>query len=185
MADSLPDAIANRMVVLGRVRSAVGLAGWVKVESYTDPPDNILKYRVWQLSSESGINRVWRPIKWMQHRWSGSELQMQMEGVTERNGADLLRNMDVGVMRCELPPPAAGEFYRDDLLGLTAYSSNGELLGQLDHYQDSPAHAYMVLRGIDKDSKACEHFVPLAKGRVTKVDFEQRVMTLDWTLDWI
>jgi 16S rRNA processing protein RimM len=185
MADPLPDAIANRIVVLGRIRSAVGLAGWVKVESYTDPPDNILKYRVWQLGSESGVDRHWRAMKWAQRRWSGTELQIQMEGVTERNGADLLRNMDIGVMRREMPPPAAGEYYRDDLLGLTVYSTSGDLLGQLDHFQDSPAHAYMVLRGVDRDGKACEHFVPLSKGRVSKADFVQRVMTVDWTLDWV
>src|SRR5690348_18372710 len=125
MTDVLPEAIANRVVVLGRVRTAVGLAGWVKVESYTDPPNNILKYRTWQLSSGTGL-RSWRAMKWAQQRWSGSELQVQMEGVTERNGAELLRNMEIGVMRGELPPPSPGEYYWDDLLGLTALNLEGQ-----------------------------------------------------------
>ncbi len=182
MTASLPDAIASRVVVVGRIRSAVGLAGWVKVESYTDPPDNLLKYRVWQLGSGSN---AWRPLKWAQHRWSGSELQVQMEGVTERNGAELIRNMDIGVRRSELPPPAAGEYYWDDLLGLMACTVKGETLGEVDHFIDSAAHPYMVLRGVDQTGKTCEHFVPLIKGRVLKVDFDQRVVQLDWTLDWI
>lgn len=183
MTDALPDAIANRVVVLGRVRSAVGLAGWVKVESYTDPPENILRYPVWRLGS--GHDGDWRAVKCAQHRWSGSELQVRMEGVTERNGADALRNSDIGVLRRELPPPGAGEYYWDDLLGLAAVTPRGEPLGQVDHFQDSPAHPYMVLRGTDTEGRPCEHFVPLVKGRVLNVDFAQRIVQLDWTLDWI
>jgi len=185
MTDVLPEAIANRVVVLGRIRTAVGLAGWVKVGSYTDPPENILNYRTWQLSSETGSNRTWRAMKWAQHRWSGSELQVQMEGVTERNGAELLRNMDVGVLRRELPPSATGEYYWDDLLGLTALNLQGETLGQVDHYIDSPAHPYMVLRGTDQSGKAVDHFVPMVKGTVQKVDFNLRTVLLDWTLEWV
>ena len=183
MTDALPDAIANRVVVLGRVRTAVGLAGWLKIESYTDPSENILDYPLWRV--RSGQHAEWRPIKWAQRRWSGSELQVLMEGVTERNGAELFRNMDIGVLRHELPPAAAGEYYRDDLLGLQAFTLQGESLGLIDHFQESPAHTYMVLRGTDEAGKACEHFVPLIKGRVLNVDFAQRTVQLDWTLKWI
>ncbi|HEX2584159.1 MAG TPA: ribosome maturation factor RimM [Steroidobacteraceae bacterium] len=185
MTDVLPEAIANRVVVLGKVRTAVGLAGWIKVETYTDPPDNILRYRTWQLGSGTGANRSWRAAKRSQHRWSGSELQVLMEGVTERNGAELLRNMEIGVLRRELPTPKPGEYYWDDLLGLSAQSLKGEVLGQVDHYLDSPAHPYMVLRGVDDAGKAAEHFVPLVKGRIKEVNFEQRTVRLDWTLDWL
>ena len=191
-----PDLSSNRVVVLGKIRTAVGLAGWVKVESFTDPADNILQYRVWQLglaevglltlgSSTLGLSTQWRAAKWLHSRWSGQGLQVQIEGVTERNGAELLRNLDIGVLRHELPPPAPGEYYWDDLLGLTAYTAKGECLGQLDHFQDSPAHPYMVLRNAAAASQSSEHYVPLAKGRILAVDFAQRSMTLDWTLDWI
>ncbi|HVY23471.1 MAG TPA: ribosome maturation factor RimM [Steroidobacteraceae bacterium] len=185
MTDSLPDAIANRVVVLGRVRSAVGLAGWVKVESYTDPPENILRYPVWQLSSGTDEHRTCRAVKCAQHRWSGPELQVRMEGVTERNSADALRNMDIGVLRRELPPPGQGEYYWDDLLGLSAVTLQGKLLGKVDHFQQSPAHPYMVLHAEDDQGRRCEHFVPLVKGRVLGVDFAQGTVQLDWTLDWI
>jgi len=190
MTDAPPDAIAgsvvpDRIVVVGKVRTAVGLAGWIKVESYTDPADNILRYRTWQLGSGTGVNRSWKAAKRVQHRWSGSELQVQMEGVTERTGAERLRNMEIGVLRRELPAPKPGEYYWDDLLGLSAQNLKGEVLGQVDHYIDSPAHPYMVLRGVDQTGKATEHFVPLVKGRVKQVDFEQRTVQLDWTLDWM
>lgn len=158
----------------------MGLAGWVKVESYTNPAENILQYRSWQLRTPNG----WRALRLENSRWSGRELQVQFEGCADRNAAELLRNTDVAVYRQELPPPAEGEYYWDDLLGLTAYTPKGECLGQLDHYLDSPAHPFMVLYGLSDQQARVENLVPLVKGRVLNVDFEQRRMVLDWTLDW-
>ncbi len=169
----------ERRVVLGRIRAAVGLAGWVKVESFTDPADNLLKYRTWQLRTPTG----WRPVRLNSSRWSGRELQVQFVDVAERNAADLLRNTDVAVFRHEMPAPKPGEYYREDLLGLTAFTPKGETLGRLDHYLDSAAHPYMVL--LDRNDQGnVENLVPLTKGRVQSVDFEQGTMVVDWTLDW-
>jgi 16S rRNA processing protein RimM len=170
---------SERRIVLGRIRSAVGLAGWVKVESFTDPADNLLKYQTWQLCTPSG----WRAVRLSNSRWSGRELQVQFADIVERNAADLLRNTDVAVFRHEMPEPPTGEYYREDLLGLTAVTPQGECLGRLDHYRDSPAHPYMVL--LDRNqAEQVENLVPLVKGRVLSVDFAQGTMVLDWTLDW-
>lgn len=171
---------SERLVVLGRIRAAVGLAGWVKVETYTDPPDNILKYRVWQLRRSHGL----QPMRLAAKRWSGHELQVQFEGIADRDAADLLRNTEVGVFRHEMPAPKAGEYYREDLLGLQAISTQGEQLGRLDHYLDSPAHPFMVLVNEGTQARQ-ENLVPLVKGRVVSVDFAACTMVLDWTLNWI
>lgn len=169
----------ERRVVLGKIRSAVGLAGWVKVESFTEPPDNILRYRTWQLRNPMG----WRPLRLKSSRWSGRELQVQFDDVADRDAAELLRNTEVGVFRHEMPPPPPGEYYREDLLGLMAFTPQGVRLGRLDHYLDSPAHAFMVLLDRNEQGKV-ENLVPLTKGRVQSVDFEQGTMVVDWTLDW-
>lgn len=171
----------ERRVVLGKIRSAVGLAGAVKVETYTDPPGNILKFKTWQLQTSQG----WRELKVKSSRWTAQGLQVQFEGVVERNAAELLRNTEVAVYRHELPAPAQGEYYRDDLLGLTAYTSNGECLGRLDHFVETPAHPLMVMLDQQGHGNQVQHLVPLVKGVVLKVDFGQRTMVLDWSLDWL
>lgn len=179
-AAELPST-SERRVVLGKIRSAVGLAGAVKVETYTDPPDNILKFKTWQLQTPNG----WRALKVKSSRWTAQGLQVQFEGVVERNAAELLRNTEVAVYRHELPAPAQGEYYRDDLLGLTAFTSKGECLGRLDHYVETPAHALMVLLDQQGHGSQVQHLVPLVKGIVLNVDFDQRTMVLDWSLDWM
>ncbi len=174
-------ATGERRVVLGKIRSAVGLAGAVKVETYTDPPDNILKFKTWQMLTPTG----WRALKVRSSRWTAQGLQVQFEGVVERNAAELLRNTEVAVYRHELPAPAKGEYYRDDLLGLTAFTSQGECLGQLDHYVETLAHPLMVIVDHQHHAGQVQHLVPLVKGKVLSVDFDQRTMVLDWSLDWM
>jgi len=168
--------------VLGKIRTAVGLAGWVKVHSYTDPEDNLLDYATWQLRHADG----WRPIRVQQGKLTHQGVQVQFVGITDRTAAEKLRNLDIGVLRTELPPTAPGEYYWDDLLGLTGYTVQGECLGRLDHFVETPAHPLMVFRpdGAAKHG-AAENLVPLTKGRIVKVDFESDSMQLDWTLDWV
>lgn len=162
--------------MLGKIRTAVGLAGWVKVESYTDPADNLLKFKEWQIQESGG----WRSLRVKNSRWSGRELQVQFAGIEERNAAELLRNTEVAVFRRELPAPKPGEYYWDDLVGLTGFTRDGVKLGKVDHFLESPAHPFMVLKGADSD-----HLVPLVKGRILSADFDKQELVLDWTLDWV
>ena len=172
---SNPERATERRVVLGRIRTAVGLAGWVKVESYTDPADNLLKFPDWQIREQ----QHWRTLRLQNSRWSGRELRVQFAGIVDRNAAELLRNTEVAVFRHELPAAKPGEYYWDDLLGLAGLTKDGARLGVLDHFLDGPAHPFMVFR-----DGGTEHLVPLVKGRIVNADFDRRELVLDWTLDW-
>ena len=53
----LADQVADQDVtVLGKITTAFGIKGWVKVYSYADPVTNILEYRNWLLK----IDGQWR-----------------------------------------------------------------------------------------------------------------------------
>lgn len=164
----------ERIVVLGKFGAAVGLTGWIKVQSYTDPPENILAYRTWQLRTGGD----WRPMAVAESRGNGTVIQVRMQDCRDRAAAEGLRNLEIGVFRHELPEPAAGQYYLDDLLGLEAVTPAGEVLGRLDHYLHMPAHPVMVLKG------RRQHLVPMVKERILSVDFAKGSMTVDWGLDW-
>jgi len=44
---------AQDWLELGRIGSPYGIKGWVHVQSFTDPPERLLKYRAWTLQAES------------------------------------------------------------------------------------------------------------------------------------
>jgi 16S rRNA processing protein RimM len=41
--------VSARWVTLGRVSGVFGVKGWLKVQSYTEPLDNIARFAVWTL----------------------------------------------------------------------------------------------------------------------------------------
>ena len=45
-------------VVLGRVSGLYGVKGWVKIHSYTDPRESILRYSNWMICRDAGWQSV-------------------------------------------------------------------------------------------------------------------------------
>lgn len=170
---------AGRKVVLGKIVGAFGVGGWLKIESYTDPPGNILKYPVWLVGHEG----AWRSVKQIGGRVTAKGVQARVEDVRERTAAERMRSELIAVERSELPALQAGEYYWDDLLGLDAFSPSGERLGRIDDIRASPAHALLLIVG-ERGGKRVEHLVPLVKQRLLAVDLHARRATVDWENDW-
>jgi len=164
----------DRIVVLGHIAGVFGVQGWVKIQSFTDPLDNILEYEVWQL----GQRGIWREVRPAEGRSTNRGVLARFEGCTDRDQAQLLVGSEIGVRRSDMPPPAPGEYYWEDLAGLDAYSPTGAWLGKLDHFRETAVHPLMVIRG------EREHLVPLVKQRLLKVDLDAGRMTVDWDPDW-
>lgn len=164
----------DRVVTLGRIGGTFGVHGWVKVQSFTDPPDNILGYEGLQLQRHG----VWTPVEIEQGRCTNRGVLMKLVGVDSPEEAQSYRGAELGVRRSEMPPPAPGEYYWSDLEGLEAVTPAGEMLGKVDHFQMLPANPVVVIRG------EREHLVPFVKDRIVKVDVPGGRIVLDWGLDW-
>ena len=55
----------------------------------------------------------------------------RVAGVSTREAAEALRNVEIFARRDQLPPPAHDEFYYDDLIGLEAVDAAGAQLGRV------------------------------------------------------
>jgi 16S rRNA processing protein RimM len=166
-------------VVLGKITGAFGIQGWVKVESYTDPPDRLLKYKDWLL----GNGREWRAGKALTGKLTNKGLQVQMDGVTDRTVAARLAGTLIGVPRQVLPPTKAGEYYWDDLLGLDAFSPSGEKMGTIRDIRATSAHPLLQIVSVS-GGKEREYLVPLVRERLLAVDLDARRVTVDWESGW-
>lgn len=165
----------DRWVVLGKIGSAFGVQGWVRITSYTDPPDNILDYEVWYLHRAG----QWQVAEVEDGRMTAKGVQVKLAGIDTPEEARLQVGIEIGVPRSELPPTAPGEYYWNDLEGLEAVTPQGESLGRVDHFRTTPGGDVVVIRG-DR-----EHWIPFVKDRIVKVDLDARRIVLDWGLDWL
>jgi 16S rRNA processing protein RimM len=160
-------------VVLGRIGAPFGYQGWVKVNSYTDPPEGIVKYPSWELVRAGHAERR-SVLEW---KLAGRAVAVRLEGVGTQEAARALTGCEVRVDRSELPPTAPGEYYWHDLMGLEAANREGAPLGRVDGVLEMPAHPVLVLKG------ERERLVPLVRERLVDVDLGAGRLTLDWHPD--
>jgi 16S rRNA processing protein RimM len=160
-------------IEIGRLGAPYGTKGWLHVDSYTDPPDGLLKYREWALRLASG-ERVTRRVA--SGRGHGRGLVAQLEGVVSREGAAALTGAVVEVERATLPPAGEHQYYRADLVGLAVRNLDGVALGTVSHFVDAPAGAVMVTR----EPGGREHWVLASPKHLRNVDLAQGLVVVDW-----
>ena len=93
---------------------------------------------------------------------------VDLEGVEDRPGAASLRGEELVLDRRELDAPGEGEFYVGDLVGLTAVSDAGELVGTVKETFQTAAHEILV---IDQEGTIA-FYVPFTLEHVPEVDLE-------------
>jgi 16S rRNA processing protein RimM len=96
---------------------------------------------------------------------------VDLEGVGDRSGAAALRGEELVLDRQELDAPGEGEFYVDDLIGLTAVSDAGEVFGTVEETFETPAHEVLVVRK-EEEPDAPPLYVPFTLEHVPEVNFE-------------
>jgi 16S rRNA processing protein RimM len=161
-------------VELGRIGSPYGVLGWIHVQSFTEPLEGLLGYRVWTLRLGPGSQA---PYRLVDGRVQGRGVVARLEGVSDRDAAALLRGAMIAVRRSELPPPRRHEYYRTDLVGFVVRNQEGVELGKLDHFVEGAASTMMVVVG------AQEYWIPAVPEYLRKVDLEGRSLSVDWPAD--
>jgi 16S rRNA processing protein RimM len=164
----------SRRVVLGQVGGAFGVQGWVRIQSYTDPPANILEFERWQL----GRAGQWREVEVEDGRMTAKGVLAKFVGVETPEDARLVTGSEIAVTREELPKPAPGEYYWSDLEGLAAFGQNDQPLGRIEEFRATPTGTVVVIRG------ERQHWVPFVKERIVSVDLDAGRVVFDWAADW-
>ena len=94
---------------------------------------------------------------------------VDLEGVGDRSGAAAFKGEELVLDRRELDATEEGEFYVGDLVGLTAVSYAGEVVGTVEQTFETPAHEILVVR---KEGKVL--YVPFTVEHVPEVDLDTR-----------
>ena len=160
-----------RRIEVGRLGAPHGVRGWLRVQSYTDPPQRLFEWKCWHLDSGG-------ELKLLEARPQGDGWIARLEGIEERNAASRLTGRMLLVDREELPQTRAREHYRADLVGFEVKNVEGALLGVVDHFVDTPGNAVMVIKG------AREHWVPMSTQHLRSVDPLAQAIVVDWPEDF-
>jgi 16S rRNA processing protein RimM len=158
-------------ILVGRVCGVFGLAGWIKVFSYTEPRENIVRYTPWHLLFE-GCERV---MKVADGRRQGNGVVAKLAGVEDRESAGELVGTDIAVLPAQFEPLPAQEYYWTQLVGLEVVNTEGCVLGTVDHLLRTGANDVMVLTG------KRERLIPFVRGQIVQdINLDVGVIKVDW-----
>ena len=162
-------------VEIGRISGMFGVRGWVRVESSTEPKDNILQYSPWRLVN-AGNQQLVEVAEGFSHRRG---VVAAIVGIDNRDQARALVGAIVTIARHQLPDLNDEEYYWTDLLGLEVVNRQGDSLGQVDHLMQTGANDVLVLHG------ERERLVPFIVDQVVlEIDRSAGRILVDWDAEF-
>jgi 16S rRNA processing protein RimM len=156
--------VGSELILVGRVAGAFGVRGEVRITSYTAEPAALLVYR--DLKRQDGSPALTlvsgRPAK--------GGLVVRAAEVETREEAEALRGLQLYVPRDVLPEPEEDEFYVADLIGLSAVTPEGEVLGTIKSAQDFGAGDLLEIQ----PASGASWYLPFTKDAVPEVHLGER-----------
>ncbi len=165
--------VAAHWLEIGRIGSPFGVKGWVRVESFTEPPERLFAHRQWELHGARTPAVSKRLLEGREH---GDGFVARLEGIEDRDAAMMLQGSAIAVARSELPPLKAREHYQADLVGLTVRNLEGIELGVLRHFVGTPGGTLMVVQQAD----GRELWVPATPQHLCRVEMAEGRILVDW-----
>jgi len=151
--------VPERFVALATIGAPHGVKGEVRVKSFAADPMGLGAYG--PLFAEDGrkfeIERL-RPAKGV--------MIAKFRGVEDRNAAEALKGLSLGVDRSALPTPEPDEFYYADLVGLAAFDAAGNALGRVAAVENHGAGDILEIESDDGRSL----LLPFTKAIVPDID---------------
>jgi 16S rRNA processing protein RimM len=86
--------------------------------------------------------------------------------------------MEIAVPRSAFPPPAEGEYYWADLVGLKVVNLQGVELGRVEEVLQTGANDVLVLQG------ERERLLPFIADVIRRVDLAAGLISVDWGEDY-
>ncbi|MCD6046339.1 MAG: rimM [Gammaproteobacteria bacterium] len=168
-------ADTEQKIIIGRFGSPFGVKGWIKVQSFSEPEENLLAYVNWYSLEHNN----WSLIKHDDHAKHGKGWIVHLVGYDSPEAVRFLAGTDIAIARSDFPPLAKDEFYINDIVGFSAINVQGVGLGKVMGFVDSGAHELLVIEG-EK-----EYLIPLIKDRFLKaIDKTKQQITVDWDADF-
>ena len=198
--------LGGNLIELGRIVSAYGLAGWVKIAPYSAQTQVLLNVKSWWLKApvpdlgKAGAPARARQYKVLTCRPQGAGLVARLDGLSDRDQAEAMKGRTIWVPRADFPPPDSDEYYWVDLIGCQLFGEdhNGQscLIGKVTDVIDNGAHAVLCVQRatVDAEGKVVpqkdgkdrytEVLVPFVGAHIQSVDIANKRLESNWPVEF-
>lgn len=170
--------VPDDLILVAHVTGAYGLAGWVKLRSYSGEASALLHAKTWWIDKPE-----LHDVDAIEVRPQGEDIVASLMGVADRNAAEALKGATVQIRRSHFPPLQDNEFYWIDLIGHVVENLRGEVLGEVSGLMDNGAHPILRVNAQGAE-KSQELLIPFVDRFVTEVDQVSKRIKVDWERDY-
>ncbi len=161
-------------IVVGHFGQSYGIKGWLKVNSHTDPIENILHYKQLQIYHHG----QWQEIEITEMKTQGKGIIAKLANCHNPEQARNYTNDAIAIFRHQLPELPPEEYYWADLIGLRVINQQGIDFGIVDHLFTTGSNDVMVIKG-DR-----QRLVPYINSAIQLVDITDKKIIVDWDADF-
>ena len=166
----------DKKIYLGKITGAHGIKGWLKIQSFSSPPENILNYPSWIINNQG--EEDFYSIE--QGRKQNKKIVVKLENIDDRNTAESLINSKILILRSDLPKLSNENYYWSDLVGLSVLNSEETVIGKIESLIETGANDVMVIITL-KDERI---LIPFVMHEIIKeVNVEQNYIKIDWSIE--
>jgi 16S rRNA processing protein RimM len=165
-------------LILGKMGSAYGIRGWLKVFSSTEHAESIFDHQPWYIQRAG----QWQLVELQGWKRHNQDMIIKVKGIDDRNTAGLLSNCEIVVDSEQLPELEGGDYYWKDLIGCQVVTTEGCELGKVTKLMETGSNDVLVVQANLKDAfGAKERLIPFLDGQVIKnVDLTTGTIEVDW-----
>ena len=166
----------DKKIYLGKITGAHGIKGWLKIQSFSSPPENILNYPSWIINNQG--EEDFYSIE--QGRKQNNKIVVKLEKIDDRNTAESLINSKIQILRSDLPKLSNENYYWSDLVGLSVLNSEEKVIGKIESLIETGANDVMVIITL-KDERI---LIPFVMHEIIKeVNVELNYIKIDWSIE--
>ncbi len=161
-------------LILGEILRPHGVRGELRVRALTDYPERVAKIKTVYIGRDP-MEPEATPYTVQASRMHQDYLLLKLHEIPDRNDAEPLRGFFVMVDFENAVPLEEDEFYLYEVIGLRAYTPDGEWLGTVNNVIETGANDVYVVNG----SRYGELLLPVHEETLVSIDFDAGKITLD------
>lgn len=169
-----------QLITVGQVGSVYGVRGWLHINSFTEPSEQITHYLPWCLKSRRGVEAV--EIEAVKPH--AGKLIAKFVGIDDRDQAKPLVQSEIQIDVSLLPDLPEGEYYWHQLEQLKVicdFDGQQTLVGRVERLMETGANDVFVVKGTKESVDREERLIPYISDQVVKsIDLAAGEMIVNW-----
>tara|TARA_B100001057_G_C22683757_1_gene884844 strand:+ start:66 stop:560 length:495 start_codon:yes stop_codon:yes gene_type:complete len=134
----------DSLIVIGKIINTHGIKGWVSIQSYSYPKENIKNYKTFL-----SLNGLVKKIEILDLRTMPKKIIININKYESISQSETIVGQDIFIDKYDIPTLENNEYYWKDLEGLDVITSKNKYLGKVDFIFNNGANDVIALKDND------------------------------------